>query len=259
MAIEIDPAVAAMVDALVEQNRPVAPPDLALEYEIQKGRAAIDLILSATCVQLHSKPFLMDCLRQFGTCSVHWPSHADYDPSLGVSSFGVIQYPSEFIDFLLLAGRDLPSTIAEVGVAHGCSSYFAAAYFYRLNSDVTYTMIDIVDTTIDFDYYGEILPLVKEVPCTSASFVGQEFDVVFIDADHGYRAARSDYQAIGQYAKVCGFHDIKSEYFEAEAGGGITQFWADLKQSKRDTHNVLDIAHSPKKNWMGIGVISRID
>lgn len=258
MTLEIDPAVAAMVDALVEQNKPVEPPDLALEYEIQKGRAAIDLILSATRVQLGSKPFLLNCLRQFGTCSVHWPSHADYDPSLGVSSFGVIQYPSEFIDFLLLAGRDLPSTIAEVGVAHGCSSYFAAAYFYRLNSAATYTMIDIVDRTIDFDYYSEILPLTKSMPRTSGSLIGQEFDVVFIDADHGYRSARIDYQALGQYAKICGFHDIRSESFEAQEGG-ITQFWTDLKQNKRETHTVLEIAHSPGKNWMGIGVIARVD
>jgi hypothetical protein len=258
MTLEIAPEVAAKINALVEESKPVAPSDPALDYEIQKGRDAIGLLLSATRDQLSSKSFLMDCLRQFGTCSVYWPSHADYDPSLGVSAFGAIQYPSEFIDFLLFAGRDLPSTIAEIGVAHGCSSYFAAAYFYRLNAKGTYTMIDIVDTTIDFDYYSGILPLIKKMPCTSGSLIGQGFDVVFIDAAHDYRSARSDYQALGQYANTCGFHDIRSESFEPQEGG-ITQFWADLKQSKRENHMVFEIAHSPKKNWMGIGVIARID
>jgi hypothetical protein len=32
------------------------------------------------------------------------------------------------------------------------------------------------------------------------------------------------------------------------------RFWTELKQAKRDTHNVYEIIHS-ETPWMGIGVI----
>jgi hypothetical protein len=226
----------------------------ALESDILKGRKAIAKLMKGKPEQLKSKAFVMDCLRQFGLCSTYWPADGDFDVALNVSNFGAIQYPSEFVDYLLLAGATNPTKIAEVGVAHGCSSYFAAAYFTAINPKTEYTLIDIADQLIDFDYYAEILNLKKEVPNTAAGLNGTAYDVVFIDADHSYRGARLDYLALGQHAKVCAFHDIKATAFEAEQGG-ITQFWTELKEAKRDTHSIVEIAHSRKQNWMGIGVI----
>jgi predicted O-methyltransferase YrrM len=224
-----------------------------LESDIQKGRAAIDRILKATAAELHCKAFVMDCLRQFGTCSYHWPSDGEYEGSLTNSRFGTLQYPSEFCGLLMMAGRSKPEKIAEVGVAHGCSSYFAAAYFYRCNPKAKYLLIDIENTLLDYDYYAGILPISHDIPSTVLTYQGQAFDLVFIDADHSYRGVRMDYQAIGQYAKICALHDIRATRYDAE-DGGIMRFWTELKQAKRDTHNVYEIIHS-ETPWMGIGVI----
>lgn len=250
----VDPEVLKQIEAATVKPASELVLDVALELDIAEGRIAIDRILRATQDELRSKAFVLSCLRQFGTCPIHWPSDADYEPSLNASKFGMIQYPSEFVDFLLIAGQSRPTTIAEVGVAHGCSSYFAAAYFFALNPESTYTMIDIADTLIDFDYYETILPLAKAIPSVSTAFAGQSFDLVFIDADHSYRGVRQDYQSIGRHAKICAFHDIKATRFETEEGG-ITQFWDELKERVRDTHLVYEIAHSRKANWMGIGVV----
>lgn len=233
------------------------PVDTALAFDIKKGRKAIDRILGATIQQLESRSFLLDCLRQFGCNHVNWPPDADYDIALNASKYGPIQCPSEFVDYLMFAGRDRPTSIVEVGVATGCSSYFAAAYFYRLNSASSYLMIDIHDDTInyDYDYFKSILPLVKAMPLTSSEFIGKAFDVVFIDGDHTYKGLIRDYQSLGQRAKLCAFHDIKAIYFNNEQGG-IVRFWNELKQAKRETHTILEIAHL-RSDWMGIGIIYR--
>lgn len=229
----------------------------ALFFDIEKGRKAIDYILKANIDQLENRSFLLECLRQFGCNSTNWPPDADYDTALNVSKYGPIQCPSEFIDYLMFAGRDRPKSIAEIGVATGCSSYFAAAYFYRLNRECKYWMIDIHDDTMDydFDYFKSILPLVKAMPTTSSEFVGMAFDVVFIDGEHTHKGSLRDYQALGQYAKLCAFHDIKATYFNNEQGG-IVRFWNELKQAKRETHAILEISHL-RSDWMGIGIIYR--
>jgi predicted O-methyltransferase YrrM len=226
---------------------------IILESDIQKGRAAIDRILKATAAELQSKAFVMNCLRQFGTCSYHWPVDGEYEPSLNSSKFGTLQYPSEFCDLLMMVGRKKPTTIAEIGVAHGCSSYFAAAYLYRCNPKAKYLLIDIEDVLVDYDYYSGILPLLNEIPSSALDYHETPYDFVFIDADHSYRGARMDYQAIGKSAKICAFHDIKATRYSAE-DGGIMRLWTELKEAKRDTHLVYEIIHS-ETPWMGIGVI----
>jgi hypothetical protein len=256
LAPDVQELIAAATQAEASQSPPTDTSAKALEADILKGRKAIARLLKGKPEELKSKAFVMDCLRQFGLCSTYWPVDGDFDVALNVSEFGAIQYPSEFVDFLLLAGATNPTKIAEVGVAHGCSSYFAAAYFTALNPKTEYTLIDISDRLIDFDYYAGILKLKKEVPNTAAGLNGTAYDVVFIDADHTYRGARLDYLALGQHAKLCAFHDINATAtaFEAQEGG-ISQFWKELKEAKRETHCIVEISHSRKGNWMGIGVI----
>jgi hypothetical protein len=252
---ELNHELQAFIDSrLREADKQVqAPIDKILESDIQKGRKAIGRVLKATSAELKAKSFVMDCLRQFGTCSYHWPSDGEYEQSLTNSRFGALQYPSEFCDLLMMAGRNKPEKIAEVGVAHGCSSYFAAAYFYRCNPKAEYLLIDIENSLLDYDYYAGILPISHDMPSTVLDCQEQAYDLVFIDADHSYRGVRMDYQALGQFAKVCAFHDIRATRYDS-GDGGIMRFWTELKQAKRDTHNVYEIIHS-ETPWMGIGVI----
>ena len=94
---------------------------------------------------------------------------------------------------------------------------------------------------------------------TSADFTGQAFDLCIIDADHSYTAVRADYEAVGERARLCMFHDINDRLVEEWPGndGGVPRFWRELKGRlpAGALHEFCD--HSERRPVMGIGVVER--
>ncbi len=168
------------------------------------------------------------------------------------ASVGIIQIPTEFADYLLLAGASRPTTAIEIGVARGASAYVSAAYLFRLNREHTYTAVDIHDNLVDFDDCKGILPILEAAPSTSGCHIGRRFDLAFIDGDHSYDGSRADWLNVGRSSGVVGCHDINGPEYHA-LNGGVRRTWNEVKLECRHTCPILEISHHPAS--MGVGVI----
>jgi hypothetical protein len=85
---------------------------------------------------------------------------------------------------------------------------------------------------------------------------GRNVDLLFIDADHEYTAARRDYELYNPFVKqgLIAFHDLYSY------PNGVGRVWREITEELRNHSNVSFLEF---KNWsspkymMGIGVIIR--
>jgi hypothetical protein len=85
-------------------------------------------------------------------------------------------------------------------------------------------------------------------PSAIASLEGR-YDSVFIDGDHGYRAARSDWMlALSPGARFIGFHDIVDSHWHVAARCCVSRLWAELRGEYRTEERTLG-------DWAGIGVV----
>jgi len=224
----------------------------AQKHEIQKGRDGIARILAASDAEIHDRRFLLDCVCQIGIAYQDWQALAPFTRFINSTSYGIVQIPTELVDYLMIAGNFRPETVAEVGVFHGGTAYISAAYFYRLNKNLRYTLIDICDSLFDYEYLSSVLPLDLQIPKTSGDFIGRRFDLAFIDADHGYDGSRIDWLNIGRHAGIAAFHDIDGAEYDG-LNGGIRRTWNELKLEYRIDRPIIEVSHHP--SWMGIGMI----
>lgn len=226
--------------------------------DVEKGLAAVKTVLACDNDEFNSKDFMLDTLLSFGlsNTTASWSQMERFEKWRNKTLFGTLQYPTEFIDFLMDCARCKPESICEIGAYTGGSSYFAAAVFQRANPQMTYSMIDISDKLIGFEVFSQVLNLDKRVPSTATDHRGEKFDMVFVDADHSYAGARLDYEALGQHAeKLIGFHDIHGHEYD-DLDGGIVRFWNEVKEKHAMGDRIVEYAHSPER-WMGIGLIDR--
>ncbi len=224
----------------------------AFDVAIVKGRVGIQRILEASNAEIGSRSFLLDCIRQVGIRYQDWRGLAPFSDYMNSVDYGIIQIPTEFADYLMMAGASRPSTAIEIGVFRGATAYIAAAYFYRLNKNHQYVAVDVIDDYTDFDYFKDLLPITKAAPCTSGEFAGERFDVAFIDGDHSYDGSRTDWLNVGRSSGFVAFHDINGAEYDSQ-NGGIRRTWSELKLEYRATRSIMEISHC--SNWMGIGLI----
>lgn len=221
-------------------------------FGVQKARAAIHRILGASDAEIRDRAFILGCIQQVGLSYQDWLGLAPFTRYTNATSYGLLQIPTEFADYLLLAGASRPREAIEIGVFRGASAYVSAAYFYRLNKEHSYVAVDVVDGLVDFDYFKDVLPLIKAAPSTSGEYAGRSFDLALIDGDHSYDGSRIDWLNVGQSSSLVAFHDINASEYDG-LNGGIRRTWNELKLEYRQSCPILEISHYP--GWMGIGVI----
>ncbi len=235
--------------------------DVGVEFQpndIEKGLAVVKRILNCSQDEFRSKQFILSELLSFGLANStsEWREMQQFSDSRNMSLFGTLQYPTEFVDFLMECSRHKPETACEIGVYTGGSAYFAAAVLQRANPKSTYTMIDVADNLIGYESFASVLNLEKLVPSVALDHEARVFDLVFIDADHSYHGAKEDYESLGRHANMLvAFHDIHGHEYDKK-GGGIVKFWGEVKSKYESSARILEFAHS-RHRWMGIGVIDK--
>lgn len=222
--------------------------------DAEKALAAVRRILAASDEEIHSRSFVLEQVLAFGLSRQNWEFFQRWINYQNNGTFGLLQLPTEFTDFIMYVAQFKPQTALEVGVYAGATAYLSAAILQRHNPNLEYYMLDIGDQLVAFERFAELLNLRRLIPNTTADIAGREFDYVLIDADHSYSGAKSDYLAVGRYAKkIVAFHDIHGHEYDAHEGG-IVRLWSEVRALAVDTHTVVEFAHCPTR-WMGLGVI----
>ena len=239
---------------------------------------SIDVSLEAYGVDRADFERVVDAIREFQTapiaglhdlewvygivCSVGlailFPAeeiYADEAHLMNASHQGITQYPREFARWLVLLGECNVSSYLEIGSYNGATACLATAYLCRLNPAVRAVTADITPWFFFHPLIQDLIPLEYCAGKTSYDFRGQTFDAVFIDGDHSFPWALADFRNIGENARICGIHDVKSRYFlENEPLGGVTAVWELIKRDcGSPSIEFIELFDHPAE-YFGIGV-----
>lgn len=169
----------------------------------------------------------------------------EYEQHLSGSS-GVWQFPDELADFLIYLRDKKIKSFLNIGTYNGVTFNFMADYLNLFNSV----------KCVSIDPYHS--PQIKKngyeyLNKSSDDYIGQNFDLVFIDGDHSYEGVKKDYENVGKYAKYCAFHDVDDDFIrnDTKLNGGVCRFWQEVKGKNSLVFN------TDKKTIpiMGIGLI----
>jgi hypothetical protein len=181
--------------------------------------------------------------------------YADEAGLMNASHQGITQYPREFARWLLLLGEASIESYLEIGCYNGATACLAAAYLHRLNPALRAVTVDVTPWFIFYPLVRDLIPLEYHAGRTSYDFRDQRFDAVFIDGDHSFPWALADFRNVGESARICGIHDVKSRYFlENEALGGVTAVWELLKRETGGPGVELIELFDHPAEYFGIGV-----
>jgi predicted O-methyltransferase YrrM len=208
------------------------------------------------------RPLLLQRMKEFGLSNNNWVGTASFQDWSNISKVGCLQYPTELVDFLLLAARHKPRNMLEIGVFTGGTAVFSSAFFQALDPGFEYLCVDIEDKMLILPETLERLNLTFRFGQTSDDLHGTVFDIVFIDGDHSFMWAKKDYLNLGRHARqICAFHDINGKEY-LQNGGGVYRFWRHLRTSLSREVAVIEISHADahvgkQKDgcWMGIGIV----
>ena len=93
---------------------------------------------------------------------------------------------------------------------------------------------------------------------SSSSSTGPQFDLCFIDGDHGYGAVTHDYAQLEPHCGSAMFHDIQdlSTVLSGDYSGGVPLFWAQARSLVLRSRTLeLTKQYAPYWPVFGIGII----
>jgi len=201
--------------------------------DFQRVLDAIRQFQAAPVEKLHDLEWVCSVVCSVGLAILFPPEelYADEAEFMNASLQGITQYPTEFARWLLLLGESAVETYLEIGCYNGATACLATAYLHRLNPSLRAVTADITPWFLFYPLVRDLIPLEYHAPKTSFDFRAQPFDAVFIDGDHSFPWAMADFRNVGEPARICGIHDVKSRHFlESEPLGGVTALWELLKR-----------------------------
>jgi hypothetical protein len=160
---------------------------------------------------------------------------------------GVWQHPDELADFLLFLSEKNIKSFLNIGTFNGRT--------FNLIADFLNSIQPVRCVTVDpIDHRPAKSDAYEYSDATSDAFVGQRFDLVFIDGHHGYEESRRDYDNVGRHARYVAFHDIDDDFIRGDQSlnGGVSRLWEELKPG---AEFVEFVAAGKPSRVMGIGVI----
>jgi hypothetical protein len=179
-------------------------------------------------------------------------------PYRGFTAPRMEQLPDEFEWWVELLLKERVSRVLTIGSHEGGVEWHLAREFFEQNRKLEITAIEIapqlelLQTFRDAEErFGQTLRLVvgdSTAESTKAQLADQ-YDVVFIDGDHGYKACASDFRlAKSLKPKLIGLHDIVDSDWHTSAYCCVSRLWAELTQSYRTVEKTSE-------DWAGIGVV----
>ena len=135
------------------------------------------------------------------------------------SGFGLYswQYPSQFSGMLLEICKLNINSYIEIGVRHGGTFIIITEYHARFNSDFEKSIAVDHNGSSSLRKYANDRQGVEFITASSLSdefrdYINKSdvFDLAFIDGDHSYEDARSDFVLMRDKARHLIFHDIAS-------------------------------------------------
>lgn len=170
-----------------------------------------------------------------------------YEEFVSLNS-GMWQTPEELAGLLdYLQHKDDIKTFLNIGTFNGVTFNFIANFL----NDIRPVECITLDVNNFNPYKDERFTYLI---CNSDNFMGQSFDLVFIDGDHSYRAVKRDYNNVGIHAKYVVFHDIDDKFVEGapENEGGVPKFWNEIKNTRE---HIEFIDPEKEVRHMGIGLL----
>jgi len=167
------------------------------------------------------------------------------NPSVDMA--GIYQTPDQIGKALVYLSDFEIKSYLEIGVFQGGCFLFISEYLRRFNPEIKCLGID--PTSYLNDEIRELTELsewMRIAHVTSDKMAGKKFDLVFIDGEHNGDWPQRDYENVGQYAKICMFHDIQD--FQCP---GVVDVWEAVKGKKF----IEFLDHSSDQASQGIGII----
>jgi cephalosporin hydroxylase len=170
------------------------------------------------------------------------------------------QYPNQFSKYLCLLREQKINSYIEIGCRWGGTFILTNEYLKKFNTINKSVAIDIIDSPVlNYCISNNETTFIK-INSQSEEFINyiknNYFDLIFIDANHGYNYIKNDYQNSKNSGKIFVFHDIINDMCP-----GVVQFWNELKNNENDTYDFFefteqyeDVWNDTQQHFLGIGV-----
>lgn len=199
---------------------------------------------------LKNPEVVANLVRAFGIVAWGPQTSGPEKQFINSDNVGIAQTPDQIAKALVYLSQFKINSFCEIGVYHGGNFLFCSEYLRRFNPDIQCFGIDptnYLDADIREVIEKEVWLIFKSI--TSEDIKGNEFDFVFIDADHVTPWPEKDYENVGQHAKICGFHDLQDPGWP-----DVAAFWETLKGNKKKVM-VEFLDDLSGCNTHGIGII----
>jgi cephalosporin hydroxylase len=187
-----------------------------------------------------------------------YPTHLHPYCGIGIDSW---QYPNQFSKYLCYLSQCEIRNYVEIGCHKGGTFIITCEYLSRFHKLENCVAVDNWPREIMHDYaeHRTNVSYLTNSSCDE-SFIklvsSKAWDLILIDGDHSYSGVLHDYNAVGPFAKMIAFHDIKNIFCP-----GTQQIWQDLqKQYPKEklhewTDQYDDVLLRVRGSVMGIGLV----
>jgi len=164
---------------------------------------------------------------------------------------GLWQEPSQFASLLSFLCTQKIESYCEIGTYKYWSFVLICAALSRNTNNIKAVGVDYMHNPS-----LEIVQILKKLNINHIHYTresnyikDQVFDLVFIDADHAYEPTKKDWENVGQFSKICLFHDINHKWIKEcpRDQDGPRRVFEELEGAK--------ITFTTNNPVMGIGVV----
>jgi len=163
----------------------------------------------------------------------------------------IIQFPKEFVAWLMLLRERQVKTYVEIGTSTGGTFYFTDSYLRAtVPGYIGAVGFDLRDKLRNFDLYKPVFPATEFYHMNSKdiNLGDRQFDAGFIDARHEEAWVHQDFGKLKNNCRIVGFHDIVLHQSTVHLA------WSAIKASHEKHWEFIDYS-APAEARCGIGAV----